>query len=816
MLISRNWIKKYVNLADSVSIEELVSRLNLSTVEVERYEEQGRCLANIVVGKILKIDSHKDADKLKVCLVDVGRKKLTIVCGGSNLFEGMLVVVAEVGAKVKWHGEGEEVELKSAEIRGVKSEGMICGADEVGLEEFFPKKEMREIIDLSTLGVRVGTPLSQALGLNDYILEIDNKSLSHRPDLWGHYGLAREVAALYNRKVTPYKNTSLKPDKEANLEVQIDDPKLCRRYMGVMLSNVKVGDSPFWLKKSLIDVGIRPINIIVDITNYVMLDLGQPLHAFDADKVGLKDQLHKKLIVRTAHKREELTTLDGKKYALDSDNIVIADEQKILALAGVIGGLDSGVTLESTQIILESACFNDMAIRKSAGFLNVRTDASIRFEKSLDPNLCEEALNKAVELILDLVPGSQVASSIVDFYPEPLKPNNLTIPLSFFSKKLGVDIPPKNILAILDRLGFEVRYKSDKLNIKIPTWRGTKDIFIPEDIVEEVARLYGYEHILSSLPLFPIVPPITDKIRVTKFNVLDILVKEFGYTEVYNYSFVSSGAISKLGDNQDQYIELNNPLSKDRPFLRRNLVINLLENLEKNYATNRVLKLVEIGKSYLFEEAGVRVTPQGNDLLPRQDTTCTFLYIEKNNNTPFWEVRRVVERIFHLEKNWLLKPPRESKPWQHSARAAEIVYKDKEIGSIYELHPFVLERWGIKDRAAIVEINLNLLADTEPDFFVQFNSTSLYPEATRDVAFWVSKKITHAEIWQTLTLADQLVRKVELFDVYSDNTKDEIKSMAYRITYGHSEKTLTTQEIDEVHQKIIKTLINTFKAEIRV
>jgi phenylalanyl-tRNA synthetase beta chain len=357
MLISFNWLKKFVKLADSTTPEEVAQKLTMSTVEVEGIIKQGEHLENVVVGKILKVEKHPQADKLNLCTVDLGSEQLTIVCGGSNVAEGMLVAVAKVGARVRWHGEGDLITLEPATIRGVESRGMICGADEIGLNEMFPKKSEKEIVDLTSVlattpnpplerrgnggllplprGGWVGLPLAEALGLNDVIFEIDNKSLSNRPDLWGHYGIAREVAVLFNREVDEYETKKIKPGKEIELKVAVENQTLCPRYMAVQLSGIKINSSPAWMQQALISVGVRPINAIVDITNYVMLEIGQPLHAFDAAKVSSANNQVSSIVVRKARENEKIKLLDGKEYSLPGETLVIAGEEKALAIGGV-------------------------------------------------------------------------------------------------------------------------------------------------------------------------------------------------------------------------------------------------------------------------------------------------------------------------------------------------------------------------------------------------------------------------------------------------------------------------------------------------
>jgi phenylalanyl-tRNA synthetase beta chain len=467
----------------------------------------------------------------------------------------MLVAVAKLGARVRWHGEGEPIVMEKATIRGVESFGMICAADEIGLAERFPKKDEREIVDLSGMNVKPGTPLVEALELNDVIFEIDNKSLSHRPDLWGHYGIAREVAVLFNREVSKYPNTKIKPGKGLSIKAAVENKNDCPRYSAVAITGLAPTVSPVWLQNALKAVGVRPINTVVDATNYVMHDLGQPLHAFDAALVDKNHQAQsaswrtKHIVVRRASDGERLVTLDGVERVLDEGMLVVADSERVLALAGVMGGLESGITYSTTTAIIESATFNPGLIRAASGRFSLRSDASMRFEKSLDPNLCAVALERVVALLLELHPGATVASTVVDQYGVVRKPQTLEMPLSLFEQKIGAAIPEKSIEQTLVRLGFNVTIKKKTVVLKVPTWRGGKDIVLPEDVIEEVLRFYGYDHVAAALPVFPMTPPTMQPLNMLKRMVARMLATELGYTEVYTYSFVSGEQIKRLGDD---------------------------------------------------------------------------------------------------------------------------------------------------------------------------------------------------------------------------------------------------------------------------
>jgi len=817
MLLSYNWIKNYVDLPDSLTPEELGLKLTMSTVEVEGVEKQGKDLENIVVGIVKKVIKHPDADKLQVCRVFDGTEDFQVVCGGSNVVKDMKVAFGKIGAKVKWHGEGDLVELKKAKIRGEESFGMICASTEIGLGDMFPLEGEKEILDLSDLEAKAGVSVADALGLNDVTIDIDNKSMTHRPDLWGHYGMSREVAALYNKKLVSYNPAKIKVEKNTggtglDLSVQVDDSKLCPRYMAVAIDGVEIAPSPDWLQKKLIAVGLNPINNIVDITNYILFDLGQPMHAFD--KRNLSGD---KIIVRPAEDGEKFSTLDEKEHKLSANDLVIADEEKAVALAGVMGGLNSEIKTDTTTIIFESANFDALNTRRTATRLGIRTDASSRFEKSLDPNNCELALKRAVELTLELCPKAKVISNVVDVSNFNLNQGPIELSLEFINKKIGVKLEKKQVVKILESLDFDVKDKKDILFVTVPTWRATKDISIAEDLVEEVARIYGYGNIETVLPTFPITPPERNELKELEKKIKNILSLEFGFNEVYNYSFISPKWIEITGLDEDSLIELDNPVAKDRPYLRRGLWPNMLENVEKNLHEFDSVKIFEVGQVFDKNNPGQRAADNSDELLPRQDLMLGLVFAGKGVDKPFYEVSSAVAGILDsFNCKYEFRPLTEIKgDFIHPGRSAEILVGGEVIGVVGEIHPVTLDKIGIDERTAVVEINLIKLVEqvTEKN---NYKKLSVYPAVERDVAFLVDKKVTSAEIIERLKDVDGLVKGIELFDIYEgDKVGDGKKSMAYHITYRSDEKTLESAEVDIIHKKLIKVLEKEFNVGVR-
>lgn len=818
MLISFNWLKQYVNLPSSIKPEEVAERLKMSTVEVEKIIYRGADLKKIFVGKVLKAEKHPSADRLKKCLVDAGNEKLNIVCGGSNVAPGILVAVAGVGARVKWHGGEDFVVIEPTKIRGEESHGMICASEEIGLSEFFPSKEEKEILDLTGMisDDSVGKPLAEVLGFDDVVLEIDNKSLSHRPDLWGHYGLAREVAVLFRRDLGIYHPPEIKTGKESKIKVEVEDSALCPRYMAVAVSGVKVSSSPSWLQARLMAAGQRPINNIVDITNYIMMDLGQPMHAFDAKKLSGKNE-SKKIIIRAAESEEKLLTLDNEEKVLPKDALVIADEDKILAIAGVKGGVYSGISEDTETIIFESANFNCSSVRKTSIALGLRTESSARFEKGLDPTLAELALKRAVQMVLELCPDARVTSAVADCKDFALNRGPIIFSPEIARRKLGMEISEKDIKDILIRLGFVLEEKKKQWKVFVPSWRAGKDVSLPEDLAEEIARVRGFDIIPSQLPSFSINPAPINRLRLLERKIKELAVLEQGFCEVYNYSFMAPEWLAKVGTVSPLTLELANPLAKDRPFLRRSLLPGLLHNAEKNSHVRDELRLFEIGKIYQSELAGEREERNNDALLPRQDSIFSAVYTAKNEEQPFYQLSALWSRLakrlgiaYQLDREKI-----ESEIFTHPGRRATVLVNGEKIGLIAEVLPSAQKNVGLPWRAAVLEINLNILSKFDADLAC-YQSLSAYPLVDRDLAFTVSEKIEHRELAEVMKENGNFLRSVELFDVYRGKELPAgTKSMAYRMVFGSNEKTLSSKEVDDSISKIIKALEKKFDAEIR-
>lgn len=816
MLLSKKWLQDFVDLS-GLSDKELAERISSCTVEVEGTEPQAAPLEKIVVGRVLNIKPHPNADKLRVCAVEVGAQNpdpLQIVCGGSNLSEGMKVAVALIGAKVRWRGEGEPAEVRLTKLRGVDSFGMICSAGEIGLAT--GQEGELEIVDLSHLAAEPGVPLAAVLGLDDTVIEVDNKSLTNRPDLFGHYGFAREAAALFETKFKPLNPPTIKEGRGYDLSIKVIEPELCPRYIGVVVDEIKIEPSPDWMRKRLLAVGMRPINNIVDITNYVMLEVGQSLHAFDANKLenALGEEKTVEIVVKTAADDEKLITLDCEERVLASTDLLICDGRKSVTLAGIMGSQNSEVSDETTTVFLESANFSPSCIRKTSQRLGLRSEASLRYEKGLDPNLSDLAIRRAVELAFELIPGARVVSEVVDVSNFELNQGPIVLPLSMVAAKLGLEIPPRDITSILERLGFGVKRRGENLIVSVPTWRATKDISIAEDLLEEIVRVYGYDKIPSILPRADVNPLIRDPARQLERAVRHILSARFAAAETYNYSFVAPFLLEKMGEPLSDYLELANPVSKERPYLARTLATNLLENIEKNQKFIDPVRLFEIGRHYVAELSGE--DDGRGQFLPRQDHWLGLAFSSKSDDQPFIEARRMVFGLFEeLGYSIEARPMAKGPVWTHPSRRAELFVHSEFVGCLSEIEPTIGQAIGLDWRAAVGEINLSFLATLAPKG-KKYEKIPEFPDVKRDLAFMVANTTTYLVLEKALRRASKLLREVELFDVYQGKGIDpDKKSVAVHLTFRAADRTLSSEEVEKEMEKLTTVIKDEFSGIIR-
>ncbi|MBU1179385.1 phenylalanine--tRNA ligase subunit beta, partial [Patescibacteria group bacterium] len=761
----------------------------------ERIYPQGEIWDKIVLGKILKIKKHPNADKLKLVLVDIG-KKIEVVCGGSNLREGMKVAMALAGAKVRWHGEGELVELAPTEIRGVKSNGMICAAPEIGLEWQFEQKDSHEILDLSDINVKPGTSLALALNLSDTIFDVE--VTTNRPDELSILGVAREAGTILKKLFTPPKIKQIKTvgsSTSYQLKVENKEPELCGRYQAVVIEGVKVGDSPWWLKRKLMTAGTRSINNIVDITNFVLWEMGQPLHAFDYEKLS-----GEKIVIRRAKPGEKIKALDGVEYTLGEDNLVIADGKDACAIAGIMGGEKSGVTEGTIRIVLEAANFNPVSVRKTSRELGLRSESSNLFEKGLSPEATADALNRAAELICEIA-GGKIASKVFDLREKKFSPKEIVLNTDRARKIIGADIKTAEMADILRRLGFEVKIEGARIKAKAPYWR-EYDIEIPEDLIEEIARIYGYRNLPSVLPAGAISDEVPDKIFDWEKKIKNFCVSA-GFCEAMSYSFISKKMLDDYNKKGD--IKLANPLSEDLEYMRPALLPGLLQIVRENENNFSEGKIFELSRIYLPDKE-----------LPKEELRFSGIIWGKSpNGELFYKAKGFVEEFLkrfgvdyafenHKNVNY------------HPARALKVMIGKEHVACLGEIHPIVARKFGVESQVGFFNFVFEKLSPHLKSHKT-FVSLPAYPGIKRDIAFVVDDKKEYAEIEEAIYAVDELIREVEVFDVFEDaKIGKNKKSMALHILFRSSHKTLEAKEAEEIMKKIVKALKEKFEAEIRM
>lgn len=797
-LISYDWLKQYVKLKETP--DEFARRISLSGPAVEKIVPQGEGLDKIVVGHVLEVKAHPNADKLRIAIVDVGLKgRLEIVCGGSNLEPDQWVAVALLGAKVRWHGEGDLVELKPAEIRGVKSDGMICGASEIGLADAFPHGE-REILDLKLAlqngsQFKPGTPLADVLGLGDDVV-MDVEVTSNRVDAMGMVGMAREASAILDRPFIWKPASISKKNIKNTFTVSVRSKQLCPRYMAIKIDGVKVGPSPWWLKRRLMSAGLNSINNIVDITNFILLELAQPMHAFDASSV------EKGIEVRLARKGEKIRALDKKDYQLDDSMLVIADASKPIAIAGVMGGEETGVSLNTTSIILECATFDPVSIRRTARKLNLQSDSQLRYEKGLSTEATPDALARAVELILDLA-GGKVSSSVIDVRAGKYKPATFAITSDEVNALIGVTLPQKQMADVLRRLGFKVAAKGKNIKATVPWWRD-HDIEMARDLVEEIARVYGYSNIPAVVPVG--LAPRPMEVELMWEDRLKEIAKGAGMIETYTYSFVSSELLERAGYDSKGMLHVQNPLTADLEIMRTTLLPSLLQVASENREREPIQRLFEISKVY-YPRAGS---------LPDEELEMGALFTGMENA---WKVAKgFVEHILSEaginQVSW--KRLAKDSFW-HPGRTVQAYVKGELIATVGEVSPKISEQFKLESRVALVDMPFKKLISFATAS-KHYAPLSPFPPAKRDLAILVDTRVEYDDVAREIEkIVDSGVNAtVEWFDTYKGkNLPTGKKSLAMHLEFSSNEKTLESKDVDALMEKAQLKLKEKFEAEIR-
>ena len=723
--------------------------ITMKTAECEGIEEAGALLKGASPAHVISVvpigDTHNRLARVKTTAY--GEK--TVVCGAPNCRPGLWTVYVPLGKKM---------------IAGVESDGMLASPSELGLN-----RDHSCVVELDGNALRF-TP--------DSVIEVDNKSLTHRPDLWGHYGMAREVAAITGRKLIDPVRAVL-PTGPSVYNASIEDFGLCPRFSALLFENVTVKPSPLWLQYRLEAIGLNPINNIVDVTNYVMSELAQPMHAYDADK--LKGTT---IYARPAKDGERCLALNKEEYVLDSTNLVIADAEGPLGIAGVIGGDLSAIGNGTTRILLEAANFNATSVRKTAAKIKNRTDASMRFEKSQDPENTVRGLRRAFALLEEVSPGIRLAGGLTDSYhPLPVVAP-IRLPLDWLNKKLGVTVEPARVRAILEALGFGV---DADFVVTVPSWRATKDVSCKEDLAEEVGRMIGYGEITPTAPLVPsVVPPATPD-RNFRHRLRDSMTDQ-GFTEAYNYSFLSEEAVKEFGWDPDAHVRVLNPIASDQSLMRTSLLPGILRNLRENRKHSEAFQLFEIGHE-------IHKQPEG---LPVEKPRLVAAVFSKDGDgaESLFELKRVAETLL----NGVTVRPASALAHEHPARSAEVLYGDTLIGVLFEFHPSMLEG----GRGAVLDLDVTLLQKFSARD-VKYKSIRRYPATAFDLSVIVKERHLVGEIEAALTeIGGNELLSIEFLRQYSGPPLVEgQKSVSFRMTSGAPDRTLSTDEVTAIRTRII-------------
>jgi len=754
---SYNWIRELVpGLAEAPGpLERLIT---MKTAECEGVEPACELLSRATLARVESVEPIAGTH-LVSAVVDAGAAgRRSVVCGAPNCRPGMITAWADIGKKV---------------IQGVESDGMLASAAELGIN-----KDHSGIIELSG---DPGGAIDRCLA--DSIIEIDNKSITHRPDLWGHFGMAREVAAIIGLRLQDPVKPELLPTGPAAIKIAIEDFDLCPRYSALVFENVTVQPSPYWLQARLAAIGLNSINNIVDMTNFVMSELAQPMHAFDADLIAGGT-----IFVRRAKAGESFPALNGETYTLDPSNLVIADAAGPIGLAGVIGGGPSSITEKTTRVVLESANFQASSIRKTSSAIKLRTDASMRFEKAQDPANTVRGLARAIEMLQELSPGIRLVGGVAESKRERPLPPPIDLPLDWLDRKLGRAVPAAEVRDILERLEFQVTEPEPRLfRVTVPSWRATKDISIKDDLVEEVGRMVGYVSIEPQAPLVPSRVPPANPTRKFQHEVRNIFVDQ-GFTEVYNYSFLSEEAVRAFGLDPADHVRVTNPIASDQALMRTSLLPGILRNVLENAKHRESVRLFEIG---------LEIHKSGAALPDEVAHLVAALYDRQGDGrTGIFEIKRAAECLLPGAE----AIPAAARAFEHPARSADLRWREQIVGRIFELHPKLVE----SGRAAIGDLDLRVI-EALSGAEVKFTPIRRYPSSAFDLSV-VAPLRAHAGSLrrEASTFAGPLLESIVYVREYAGPPLAEgSKSVSFRVTVGSPERTLSSEEVGQIRAAMI-------------
>ncbi|MBP2655499.1 MAG: pheT [Firmicutes bacterium] len=809
MRASIKWLKDYVEFNQSP--EKLADMMTMAGVPAENIEYLGQGIENVITGKIMEVAPHPNADKLSVCKVNIGDIKLTIITGATNISQGDIVPVAMVGAKLP-----SGMEIGVADFRGIDSHGMLCSADELNMDSKILSPEARNGIYILPPDTPIGTDIRKVLGLDDVVLEFE--LTPNRADCFSVLGLAREVSVLTEGRL---KKPMLNVREEVNsrttslAKVTIEAKDLCSRFTARILQDIKIGPSPLWMQQRIQAAGMRPISNVVDVTNFVMLELGVPMHAYDYNFLA-----EHSIVVRRANPGERLTTLDGVKRELTSDMLVIADAVQAVGIAGVMGGLATEVTSATRTVLLEAAAFNGASVRRTSRALGLRSEASGRFERGIDPAAVEQALDRAASL-LEEMGACKTCQGIIDMYPGVQLPRQIAFNPEEISARLGVEIPQFMITNILRRLEFEVESKPGTVSVTVPSWRG--DVTGSADISEEIARIYGYDNIPTTLPYGEVVQGRQSYKETIAAQTRESL-SSIGFSEIITFSFIHPTAFDKLSVANDdplrQAIPLLNPITEEFPLLKTTLMAGVLDTVVRNLARkNDTLRIYELGAVYRAK--GFPIVELPSEPLMVCGAICGKRQEESWNQpretVDFYDAKGAVEVV--LEKMGISDYSVIAGEYlaMHPGKTALFVKNGEVLGAAGEVHPKVLAAFGISRPVYLFELDHAML-EKYAVTVGEYHSLPKFPAVERDLAVILPQTVFAADVTNAIIASGgELLTEVRLFDVYSgEQVPEGSKSMAFSLTFRAADRTLTDDEVDGYYNNIVARLENSLTAKMRV
>ncbi len=788
MLISMNWIGEFTDLS-GINLRELINRFTLSTAEVEEIHEMGRNIKDVVVGKIIEIADHPNSKKLHLVKVDIGSEIVDCVCGAPNVFLGAIVPFAKLGGRVG------DLEIKEAQIAGVVSHGMCCSEKELGISE---DHSGLMLLDDS---YPLGTDIKEFMQLEDTIFEVDNKSLTNRPDLWGHYGIAREIAALNKRPLKPLKRLDTGVYRDLpQVELKVENTDKIYRYSCITIDHITKKISPINMRIRLTYCGMRPINLLADLTNYLMMEVGQPMHAFDHAKV-------KSIQVKTFPAPFSFLTLDGVERRVDTDTLMICDEKEPVAVAGVMGGELSGISEETTSVLLESANFDATSVRKSASRLGLRTDASARYEKTLDPELTIPAIERFLMLLTEIDPGAKVTSSLTDTYVKHYDKISICFDKAYVDKYTGIDISADRIEETLTALGFGVLRQGDAFTVEVPTWRATKDVTIKADIIEEITRVYGYDNFEVKSTKNLLTPVRHSVERDNEYKMKLLLAERYAMNEVHSYLWYESKMNKELGIVTEPNVRIVNSLTAENDTIRSTIIPSLLGFVYKNVDSCPEMGMFEIGR--------VADGRKEDGLCDERKRLGIVLASKKlTEKEVYFKVKEIVEQLLMAVKNvaptFKAAGDRVKKHnFVHPVNSAELILRDKTIGYFSILDPRIRSRIDKKLNVAFVEIDIPSLEEVAAEG-LRYNEVSRYPGVTIDLSLLTDKTAKYESIVGCIKEYQcEYLQSYYLVDIFEDEKLlPGKKSVTVRFEFGSMERTLEGQEI----QAMTDGLLAVFKS----